>query len=123
MKNITVGTRMKDTLGNLMECVKIDGLLYELKFVGEDGTLSVGSVIAVPSHMENYEIVEDTLTRQDIIDVINAQARDCIDSYYKERTADNFFRIDDMVRACQKYNVTKEEVPTLIEMQNIIVMG
>lgn len=123
MKNITVGTRMKDTLGNLMECVKVDGLLYELKYVGEDGTLSVGSVIAVPSHMENYEIIEDTPSRQEIIDMCNKYAREIINSYYQTHTADDFFRIDQILRVCQKQGLTKEEVPTLIEMQNIIVMG
>lgn len=123
MKVINVGTRMKDTLGNLMECVNIDGILYELKYVGEDGTLSQGSVIAVPSHMEDYEIIEDTPTRQEIIDMCNKYAREILDSYYKTHTADDFFRIDQILKVCRKNELTVDEVPTLIEMQNVLVMG
>lgn len=52
VKTLKVGSRVVDLIGNTLEVVKIDGLLYELKWVEEDGTLSKGSQIAVPSHFE-----------------------------------------------------------------------
>ena len=57
MKKITVGTRTKDLCGNILECVKIDGIMFEMKYVREDGTLSNGSVFYVPSHFEGHEIL------------------------------------------------------------------
>lgn len=57
MKKVNVGTKIKDLLGNILECVEINGLLYEFKYVREDGTLSEGSVIMVSSHFEMYEIL------------------------------------------------------------------
>lgn len=53
----------------------------------------------------------------------NKMSREILDSYYKTRSADDFFRIDAMLQVCRKQGLTKEEVPTLIEMQNVIVMG
>lgn len=52
VKALKVGSRVVDLLDDTLEVVKIDGLLYELKWVHEDGTLSKGSQIAVPSHFE-----------------------------------------------------------------------
>lgn len=52
VKALKVGSRVVDLLGDTLEVVKIDGLLYELKWVQEDGSLSKGSQIAVPSHFE-----------------------------------------------------------------------
>lgn len=52
VKTLTVGSRVINILEDTLEVVKIDGILYELKWVREDGTLSKGSQIAVPSHFE-----------------------------------------------------------------------
>lgn len=52
VKELKVGSRVVDLLEDTLEVVKVDGLLYELKWVREDGTLSQGSQIAVPSHFE-----------------------------------------------------------------------
>ena len=57
MKKINIGTRIKDTIGNILECVSIDGIMYEMKYVREDGTLSGGSVFYVPSHFKGLEIL------------------------------------------------------------------
>lgn len=53
MKNIEVGTKVIDSLGNMLECVNIDGLMYEMKYVNDDG-LSQGSVFYVPSHFDFF---------------------------------------------------------------------
>lgn len=53
----------------------------------------------------------------------NHMSREILDSYYKTRSADDFFRIDQMLRVCREQHLTKDMVPTLIEMQNVIVMG
>lgn len=54
---------------------------------------------------------------------INQMSRELLDSYYRTHSADDFFRIDSLLQICYKQNLTKEMVPTLIEMQNVIVMG
>lgn len=55
MKNIKVGTKVIDSLGNMLECVSIDGLVYEMKYFGVTG-LSQGSVFLVPSQFEYVRI-------------------------------------------------------------------
>lgn len=57
MKEIKIGTRVKNTIGNILECVSINGFMYEMKWVREDGSLSVGSVFYVPSHFAELEIL------------------------------------------------------------------
>ncbi len=57
VKALKVGSRVINLLGNTLEVVKIDGLLYELKWVREDGSLSKGSQFAVPSHFEYMQLV------------------------------------------------------------------
>ena len=57
MKNIKIGTRIKDTIGNTLECVNIEDIMYEMKYVCENGSLSVGSVFYVPSHFKSLEIL------------------------------------------------------------------
>lgn len=53
VKELKVGSRVIDLLDDTLEVVKIeDEILYELKWVQEDGSLSNGSQIAVPSHFE-----------------------------------------------------------------------
>lgn len=52
VKELKVGSRVINLIGDLLEIVNIDGLLYELKWVQEDGSLSKGSQIAVPSHFK-----------------------------------------------------------------------
>ena len=57
MKKINIGTRIKDTIGNTLECVNIDDIMYELKYVRQDGSLSGCSVFYVPSHFKGLEIL------------------------------------------------------------------
>lgn len=57
------------------------------------------------------------------LEKFNQMAREVLDSYYKTRSAEDFFRIDQMLQVCRKQNLTKDMVPALIEMQNVIVMG
>ena len=57
VKALTVGSRVIDLLDDTLELVKIEGLMYELKWVQEDGSLSRGSQIAVPSHFNYMRLV------------------------------------------------------------------
>lgn len=52
MENVKIGTKVIDSLGNMLECVNIDGLMYEMKYLGVTG-LSQGSVFLVPSQFGN----------------------------------------------------------------------
>lgn len=56
-------------------------------------------------------------------DKLNKMIKEIINDYYKYHDADNFFRIDQILQVCRKQGWTVEQVPQLIEMQNIIVMG
>lgn len=56
VKELKVGSRVIDLLDDTLEVVNIDGLLYELKWVQEDGSLSKGSQLAVPSHFKYMRI-------------------------------------------------------------------
>ena len=56
-------------------------------------------------------------------DKLNKMIKEIINDYYANHDADNFFRIDQILQVCRSYNWTVEQVPQLIEMQNIIVMG
>ena len=56
-------------------------------------------------------------------DKFNGMIKKTISDYYKYQDADNFFHIDDMLNVCRNYGFTKEQVPQLIEMQNIILIG
>lgn len=67
--------------------------------------------------------METTTITQEIIDKINKYSREFLDDYYKYHKADDFFAIDQILRVCHKQGLTKEQVPTLIEMQNVIVLG
>ena len=58
MKEIKIGTRVKNTIGSILQCVSINDLMYEMKWVREDGSLSVGSVFYVPSHFKGLEILK-----------------------------------------------------------------
>lgn len=57
------------------------------------------------------------------LDKLNKMIREVLDNYYKKHDADNFFRIDQILQVCRKCEFTTEEVPALIEMQNVIVIG
>ena len=65
----------------------------------------------------------EQFSRQEIVAMVNKYTREILDSYYKTHTADDFFRIDQILRVARKNELTVDEVPTLIEMQNVIVMG
>ena len=56
-------------------------------------------------------------------DKLNKMIKEIINDYYMYHDADNFFRIDQILQVCRKQGWTVEQVPQLIEMQNIIVMG
>lgn len=56
IKYIKIGTRVKDSVGNMLECVSVDGLMYEMKYVNADGH-SEGSVFYVASHFNGLQIV------------------------------------------------------------------
>lgn len=54
---------------------------------------------------------------------LNQMIREIIDNYYDHPNADDFFRIDQILQVCRSQGWTQEQIPQLIEMQNIIVMG
>lgn len=54
---------------------------------------------------------------------LNKMIRETLDDYYRHHDAENFFRIDDILKFCVKQEFTKDDVPALIEMRNVIVMG
>lgn len=56
-------------------------------------------------------------------DKLNKMIKEIINDYYMYHDADNFFRIDQILQVCRKQGWTQEQIPQLIEMQNIIVMG
>jgi hypothetical protein len=60
-EKLRIGSRVREFDGTIEEVVNIEGgiaNLYELKYVGEDGTLSKGSDFKVPSHFEYDEIIK-----------------------------------------------------------------
>lgn len=54
---------------------------------------------------------------------LNKMIKEIINDYYKYHDADDFFRIDQILQVCRSQGWTQEQIPQLIEMQNIIVMG
>ena len=56
-------------------------------------------------------------------DKLNKMIKEIINDYYMNHDADNFFRIDQILQVCRSQGWTQEQIPQLIEMQNIIVMG
>lgn len=54
---------------------------------------------------------------------LNTMIRETLDNYYRCHDAESFFTIDSLLRLCNKNDLTVDEVPALIEMQNVIVMG
>ena len=60
---------------------------------------------------------------QKSFDKLNKMIKEIINDYYMNRDADNFFRIDQILQVCRSQGWTQEQIPQLIEMQNIIVMG
>lgn len=54
---------------------------------------------------------------------LNQMIREIINNYYDHPNADDFFRIDQILQVCRTYGWTQEQIPQLVEMQNIIVMG
>ena len=56
-------------------------------------------------------------------DKLNKMIKEIINDYYMHHDADNFFRIDQILQVCRSQGWTQEQIPQLIEMQNIIVMG
>lgn len=57
------------------------------------------------------------------IDTLNIMIRETLDEYYRLHDADNFFRIDEILKVCNKQKLTVREIPALVEMTNVIVMG
>ena len=60
---------------------------------------------------------------QKSFDKLNKMIKEIINDYYMNHDADNFFRIDQILKVCRNQEWTQEQIPQLIEMQNIIVMG
>ena len=56
-------------------------------------------------------------------DKLNKMIKEIINDYYVYHDADNFFRIDQILQVCRSQGWTQEQIPQLIEMQNIIVIG
>ena len=56
-------------------------------------------------------------------DKLNKMIKEIINDYYMYHDADNFFRIDQILQVCRSQGWPQEQIPQLIEMQNIIVMG
>lgn len=56
-------------------------------------------------------------------DKLNKMIKEIINDYYANRDAEQFFQIVSILEACKINEWTIEEIPQLIEMQNIIVMG
>ena len=54
---------------------------------------------------------------------LNKMIKEIIDEYYAHHDAEQFFQIVSILEACKINEWTIEEIPQLIEMQNIIVMG
>jgi len=60
---------------------------------------------------------------QETLDKINQKIRETINHFYRNYDAESFFTIVDLLNACKADGLTKDEIPAMIEMQNIIVMG
>ena len=60
---------------------------------------------------------------QETLDKINQTIKDTINNFYHQHDPDNFFKIVGIVEFCRSEGLTKDEIPQLIEMKNIIVMG
>ena len=60
---------------------------------------------------------------QETLDKINQDIKDTISNFYRNHDAESFFRIVDISNFCQSEGFTRDEIPQLIEMKNIIVMG
>ena len=56
-------------------------------------------------------------------DKLNKMIKEIINDYYMYHDADNFIRIDQILQVCRSQGWTQEQIPQLIEMQNIIVLG
>ena len=54
---------------------------------------------------------------------LNKMIKEIINDYYANHDAEQFFQIVSILEACKINEWTIEEIPQLIEMQNIIVMG
>ena len=56
-------------------------------------------------------------------DKLNQMIKKIIHDYYMYHDAENFFRIDQILQVCRTQGWTREQIPQLIEMQNIILLG
>ncbi len=65
VNSLKVGDRVKDIIDNTLEVVSIskDRMLYELKWVHEDGSMSKGSQFYVPSHFAYCEVIGKVIYR------------------------------------------------------------
>ena len=60
---------------------------------------------------------------QETLDRVNQIIRETLDNYYRLHDPENFFKIVGMSQFCETEGLTREEIPALIEMKNVIVMG
>lgn len=56
-------------------------------------------------------------------DKLNTMIKEIINDYYVNHEADRFFQIVSILEACRTNGWTTEQIPQLVEMQNIIMMG
>ena len=57
IESLKIGDKVVNLIGDVFELVKVDGILYEFKWVNEGGVPSKGSWIAVPSHLADCKLV------------------------------------------------------------------
>lgn len=62
-------------------------------------------------------------SREESLARINSHIRETLDNFYKNHDADSFFEIVGIYNMCRDHELTQDEIPALIEMQNVIVMG
>lgn len=60
---------------------------------------------------------------QETLDRVNLIIAETIENFYNNRDADSFFKLVGILEFCKSEEFTRDEIPQLIEMQNIIVMG
>lgn len=63
------------------------------------------------------------MLRETSVEIINEVVGKALDMYYQKRDADSFFALVEYNKMCNEMKLTREDIPRLIEMKNVIVMG
>ena len=61
--------------------------------------------------------------KETIYSNINHLIRETLDNYYAHQDAESFFKLVGYLDTCKEHKLTENEIPALIEMQNVILMG